>query len=161
MKDHMCSCLLSPNLTGYLLDLPNNIWVHLRTAKNVDADLFLLKLGFHEEKSGNAQDSSHSSGRSWVVWFHWQSHERHPYKAVIHHENQGMWYVLKLASLSLAPFGIACNSHQHADAYLPSCKIPCTPGILQGDNRPVGMFCLLGKFQPYICSSAQSDVVLL
>ncbi|KAH0834793.1 hypothetical protein J3R83DRAFT_10394 [Lanmaoa asiatica] len=34
MKHRMRSCLLSPNLTGYVSDLPENVWVRMRATRN-------------------------------------------------------------------------------------------------------------------------------
>ena len=112
-----------------------------------------LKLGFHKEKPWVVQDPSPGTGRPWAVQFHWQSHERHPYEAVVHHQDQGMWYLLKQAVLSLEPSGIDYNCHQHTNACLPPCKIPCAPWILWGDNGAVGALCLLGKSRPIFVHS--------
>lgn len=67
LKDRMRSCLLSPNLTGYLSELPENIWVRIQATTILALTRFTFDLGLHEEESWLVQGSSQRIGRSRAV----------------------------------------------------------------------------------------------
>ena len=73
MKDYMCSCLFFPNLTGYLLKLPKNLWVCTWTTKKLVLICFTFDLHLYEKDSSLTQDI----GRFQSIWVHWQPHEGH------------------------------------------------------------------------------------
>ena len=70
MKDHICSCLLSPNLTSYLSELPENLWVCIWATENLVLTHFTFDLDLHEEESWLVQDPAKGIGRSQAIRVH-------------------------------------------------------------------------------------------
>ena len=87
MKDRMRSCLLSPNLTGYLSELPENLWVCTRATENFALIRFTFDIDLHEEEPWLVQDPSQGVGRSRAIRVHRQPCEGRPYKAAVHHQD--------------------------------------------------------------------------